>query len=258
MLTIVYLGTGAAVPVPGRDNTCLALDDGEEITLIDTSGSPLKRLAEADLQPERLARVIITHEHPDHTCGLPSLLQTLWLTGRTDPLPIFSLPATWPVLDRLIAAYWPDGWRRGFALEKRQLTGEDRPFLDTPRLSLRTALGQHSVPCVAVRAESADGVVVYSADTSPADSVVDLARGAGLLAHESTFAAGAEALAGQLGHSTARQAAEVASRAGVARLALVHFSPTGDAGLDRVRADAAAAFSGPIDVPGDGDRFSLG
>src|SRR5438067_11725779 len=63
MLTVHFLGTGAALPGPGRDNTSLAVDDGQSVTLVDASGSPLKRLREAGVDPDRLARVIITHQH---------------------------------------------------------------------------------------------------------------------------------------------------------------------------------------------------
>src|SRR5437762_9644439 len=117
MLTVTFLGTGAAVPAAGRDNTSLAIDDGEEITLIDTSGSPFKRLLEAGAPHQRLARVIITHEHPDHSYGFPSLLQSLWLAGRREPLPVYAPESTWSLLDRLVASYWPRGWNNGFELE---------------------------------------------------------------------------------------------------------------------------------------------
>jgi ribonuclease Z len=257
MLTIVYLGTGAALPSPGRDNTCLVLDDGAELTLIDASGSPLKRMADADLDCRRLARVIITHGHADHSFGFPALLSTLWLAGRTEPLPVYALEETWGVLDRLIGTYWPDGWSHGFPMQRYTLLANDQPFMETPRLSLRAARGQHSVPCVGIRAESAEGrVFAYSSDTTPCDAIVELARDADLLAHESTFPNGHEKLAQQLGHSTAGQAAETALHSGAKRLALVHFTPTPGADLEMLRA-GASAFSGPVDTPNDGDRIGL-
>ncbi len=258
MLTVVYLGTGAAVPSANRENTSLAIDDGTEITLIDTSGTPHKRFLEMHVPHERLARVIITHEHPDHTFGFPSLLQNLWLTGRRDPLPVYALDQTWKLLDRLIAAYWPQGWDHGFPIERHTLLGDGTQFVQTPQLSLSAARGDHSVPCIGIRAEFDGGSVVYSSDTGPSDAIVALSRGCTALIHESTFVAGQEELAGKLGHSTSRQAAEVADRAGASRLALVHFTPSEGAGLDALRAGAAEAFTGIIDVPNDGDRLTLG
>jgi ribonuclease Z len=258
MLTIVYLGTGAALPAPARDNTCLALDDGAEITLVDASGSPLKRMADAKVDHRRLARVIITHGHADHTFGFPALLSTLWLAGRTEPLPVFALEETWRVLDGLIAVYWPGGWTHGFPIERHTLIADERPFVETPSLSLRAAKGQHSVPCIGIRAQSAEGhVFTYSSDTTSCAAIVDLAKDADLLAHESTFTSGQEQLAQQLGHSTAGHAAWTAVRAGAKRLALVHFTPTEESHLEALRY-GAAWFSGPVDIPSDGDRITLG
>jgi ribonuclease Z len=67
--------------------------------------------------------------------------------------------------------------------------------------------------------------VVYCTDTVYCDAAVDLARGADLLIHEATFSHGEAELAFQRLHSTSTMAAQVAQRAGVARLALTHLSP---------------------------------
>jgi ribonuclease Z len=66
--------------------------------------------------------------------------------------------------------------------------------------------------------------VVYSGDSSPCDAVRDLARNATLLIHEATTGAELEAEANQWGHSSARQAAQLARDAGVDALFLTHFS----------------------------------
>jgi len=66
--------------------------------------------------------------------------------------------------------------------------------------------------------------VVLAGDTSPARSVLDVARGADVLVHEATFAAEEAARAAETSHSTAAGAAEVALAAGVKMLVLTHLS----------------------------------
>jgi ribonuclease Z len=66
--------------------------------------------------------------------------------------------------------------------------------------------------------------LVFSGDTEPCEATVAVARGAALLVHDGTFADEELERARQTGHSTARQAAEVARDAGVSMLALTHLS----------------------------------
>lgn len=66
--------------------------------------------------------------------------------------------------------------------------------------------------------------VVLTGDTRPSETTIEVARGADLLVHEATFADEEGQRALDTGHSTAREAAMVAAKAGVKRLALTHLS----------------------------------
>lgn len=66
--------------------------------------------------------------------------------------------------------------------------------------------------------------IVYCCDTRPCASAVELARGADLLIHEATYGDDLAAEAHARGHSTAREAADVALQAGVRQLVLTHLS----------------------------------
>lgn len=66
--------------------------------------------------------------------------------------------------------------------------------------------------------------VVVTGDTRPSNSVIELALGASVLVHDSTFGTSELDRALETGHSTAREAAEVARAAGVGTLVLTHVS----------------------------------
>jgi ribonuclease Z len=66
--------------------------------------------------------------------------------------------------------------------------------------------------------------IVYSGDTRPCAETERIARGADLLIHDATFGHDELDRARATQHATAREAAELAQRAGVARLVLTHIS----------------------------------
>jgi ribonuclease Z len=84
--------------------------------------------------------------------------------------------------------------------------------------------------------------VVYTGDTRPSLGVVEAARGADLLIHDSTFSEEERARAEETGHSTAAQAAEMAREAGARRLVLTHISPRYTRDAPELLAEAKAVF----------------
>lgn len=64
----------------------------------------------------------------------------------------------------------------------------------------------------------------YCSDTAYSEKLIPWVEGVDLLYHEATFAHESVALAKQTTHSTARQAATIALRAGVKKLMIGHFS----------------------------------
>jgi ribonuclease Z len=93
---------------------------------------------------------------------------------------------------------------------------------------------------------------VYTGDTRPCDTVVAAAEDADLLVHDGTFASDRADRAQKTAHATAREAAEVATRANAKRLALTHVSTryAGDeAVLEREVREAFDGGPAPGDEP---------
>ena len=96
-----------------------------------------------------------------------------------------------------------------------------------------------------------DGVsIVYCTDTVFSEAAVNLALGADLLIHESTFAHEEAEMAFQKQHSTSTMAAQTAAEAGVGRLVLTHLSPRYAPGnavtADDLLAEAQAIFPNTV------------
>ena len=97
-----------------------------------------------------------------------------------------------------------------------QLKRGDTVTLDDGRIINGTTLCGPERPGVSV---------VYCTDTVFCEAAVDLAQGADLLIHESTFAHQESEMAYQKQHSTSTMAAQTAAEANVGQLVLTHLSP---------------------------------
>ncbi len=67
--------------------------------------------------------------------------------------------------------------------------------------------------------------IVISGDTMPCEEIIPFSKGADVLIHEATFSSDLEDIAQSYGHTTAAQAAQIAKKAKVGQLFLVHISP---------------------------------
>ncbi|MDY6770480.1 MAG: ribonuclease Z [Candidatus Nanohaloarchaea archaeon] len=97
--------------------------------------------------------------------------------------------------------------------------------------------------------------IVYTGDTEYTESVVKAAADADLLVHDATFS---QELVdeGRYGHTSARQAAEVAKAAGVERLVLTHFSRRFDTDTQKLVDEAQEVF-GNVEAADEGQKFEV-
>jgi len=242
MAKLTILGTAPALPEPFREYTYMVLQGRESVILIDCASSPVQRLAQAGVNLHDVDHLIITHHHPDHVYGVPVFLLDLWLAGRRRPLHVYGPPGTARVIPAMMALYeWHD-WPGFYPIEFHEVQMAVGSFvLDSADFLITAAPAEHLVPTIALRMlyKETGGVAVYSSDTEPCEAVMELAKGADLLIHESTGA--------RAGHSSSSAAGAIARFAGVKKLVLIHY-PVQGMDVDRMWEEAEIEFGGPVEL----------
>ena len=291
-LSLFFAGTAGSIPTARRGLPAVLVRAGGDRLLVDCGEGPQRQLLRSVGLPD-VDAIFITHFHLDHWMGLPGMVKTLDLRGREKPLWIYGPPglkALWEGLRPLIGrTTYPltaveldrhedvgfDGYAvtafpvahrvpaYGYALVEADRPGRFdaeaaerlgvQPGPDFGRLQRGEAVGGVT-PDQVIGADRPGRRIVLSGDTAPCQAVEAFAHGADVLVHEATFTDADRVRARETGHSTARQAAEIARDAGVRLLALTHLStryfPR------EIRDEARAVFAETV-VPRDFDGIEV-
>ena len=86
MIDITLLGTAALAPIPERALTAATLVCAGHMILFDCGEGTQTAARRAGVSLMKADIIALTHYHGDHIFGLPGLLQTLNVMGRTEPL----------------------------------------------------------------------------------------------------------------------------------------------------------------------------
>lgn len=146
-MRFTFLGTSAGTPTKVRNVTALALKHGgpKGWYLIDCGEGTQHQLLHTRHSLIQLRAIFITHVHGDHTFGLPGLLASASMAGRTEPLPLIA-PA--PIRDFIETALMATDSQLGYPVEFIDVGAADCVWSDEYVQVTTTALS-HRVPCVA-------------------------------------------------------------------------------------------------------------
>ena len=198
---VVLLGTGTPNPDPDRSGPAVAIVVDSSVYIVDAGAGIVRRVAAAArktkfaaLEMPKLTRAFLTHLHSDHTVGLPDLMLSPWVSGRTQPLEVYGPPGTRNMVDHLLAAYAEDIDIRLHGGEPSNRTGYVTHAHDVlPGVVYRDSLVTVTAFAVAhgkwphaygYRFDTPDRSIVLSGDTSPTDAVATACNGCDVLVHE--------------------------------------------------------------------------
>jgi len=241
MAKLIFLGTASAVAYQGHENTFLVLQGEESSILVDCSSRPVMRLKDAGIDHNDLSDLIITHFHPDHVSGLATLIMDMWILGREKEFHIHGCEHAISRAIKMMDLFGWQDWTDIYPVHFHTLPLDElAPVLDNCEFKILSSPVQHMIPTIGIRIEYRGGefVVAYSSDTLPVPETVRLAADADVLIHEATGTT--------FHHSTASQAGEIASQAGVKALYLIHYPPEEKISSDSTLSEAKKTFPGNV------------
>lgn len=226
---VTILGSGAALPTGNRHCSAQMLNINGFRFLLDCAEGTQDRVRYYRLRLQSIAAVVISHLHGDHFFGLPGLLSTMHLCGRTEPVTIVAPAGARQVVETTFSLTgnhvdFPIEW-----VEMNFAEGMHRVFANS-RCTIDAFPLVHSVPTYGFRiTEVPRGVVVprvyaYCCDTAYTEDILPHIADADLLCLECTFANELAELAATRCHLTAGQAGRLAALAGARQLMLSHIS----------------------------------
>ena len=106
--TLYILGCGSAKPSNGHLPSCQVLSLREKQFMIDCGEGAQMQWGKTRLGMTRLGHIFITHSHGDHCFGLPGLISTMGLLGRTADLHIHAPADLKPFVDCVLQNFCQD------------------------------------------------------------------------------------------------------------------------------------------------------
>lgn len=260
MNILTILGSSASVPTVDRGMPSVSLLYKGTLMLFDCGEGTQRQMMKYKVHYGRVRYIFISHMHLDHYLGLFGYVETLEINGRVTPLEIFVPKGGRKILNSVkkfprfvkiieyntgeilkTQDFKVDAFPLDHSIETYgfMFKGMDKKKFDKKKadsLGIKGRMfkelekeGKVTVNGRTVRFDEVGWIepgfkMVYATDTRPVDTTVRMSMNADYLIHDSTFAEKEKDMAIEIKHSTAKESAELAKRAGVKNLILYHIS----------------------------------
>ncbi|MBS1777399.1 MAG: ribonuclease Z [Bacteroidetes bacterium] len=144
-MTLTILGNNSALPAFDRHPTAQIVSVGSEVILIDCGEGTQIQMQLYGQKWRKLNHIFISHLHGDHYFGLPGLLNSMSLLGRTQPLNLYAPIALQAILDQMMLA--ADS-QLNYSLHFHPLTaGEASLLVENKSFSVKSFPVEHRIDC---------------------------------------------------------------------------------------------------------------
>ena len=256
---IFFLGTSAGVPSVERNMPCIAVRANGNVYLFDAGECCQKQLMKYKVGYGSIRNIFISHLHLDHFLGIYGLIETLRMTTdiKFEKLNIFApkgfsslLINKWDFLNiqkirqgKLIKEYdieigafktkhvknsygfyIKEEDRIKFNAEKAHSLGIRGELFRKIKERGSLTINGREVLLEEISYKIRGRKIVYTGDTMYSENTIKFSEGADVLIHEATFDESLREDALKSSHSTVKDAALIAKKAGVRTLVLTHIS----------------------------------
>jgi len=264
---VVLLGTGTPNADPDRSGPSVAIVVNNTPYLVDFGPGVVRRAEAAfrkgvkGLAVKNLRRAFVTHLHSDHTVGYPDLILTPWVLERKEPLEVFGPTGIKPMTDHILKAYSADIDIRLHGGEPSNKTGyrviarDIKPGIvyKDANVTVKAFAVDHGSwrEAYGFRFETPDRTIVVSGDCRPSKAIIENCNGCDVLIHEvysdSGFARRPPEWQSYHSryHTSARELAEVASKAKPGLVVLYHQLFWGTTEEDLLK-EVRAGYAGKV------------
>jgi len=253
-LKVVVCGSRSPLPSPGRAESCVLVEAGDDIYIFDLGNGSVNNLTQYQVPWPNVKAVLITHMHSDHMADLPDAHLQSWIQGRTSPLKVYGPEGINLVTKGFELAYSADYQYRnehhGDDMLPMSIAGFNaiqiinNQFIpnDTPGLEILPFVVDHYPvnSAFGFKISYKDRTVVISGDTIHDGSVQKYSQDVDLLVHSAISIDIVERMRGiapipqmdkilfdiQDYHTSIEEAGEIARDANVEHLLIYHSIPT--------------------------------